>query len=285
MAERQAPSDLTAAASSRAGRRRLSIVGHLWDSLLVAGAFIGLIVLWQIATMVFAIPSYILPSPLEIIAAIAGNWLRLLQNALVTFGEAAAGFAISIVVGIPLGVLIISSKWLQRILYPLLVASQSIPKVALAPIFVVWFGFGPLPKVLIAFSIAFFAIVVNTVVGLSRTPPEMMHLMRSLGARPMQIFFRVRVPMAMPYIFAGIKISAAFSVVGAIVGEFIAASSGLGYLQLVADNNFQIPLLFGILVLLSVMGAVLYYIVVLIEWIALPPPLRSTDTGQGHGTL
>ncbi len=285
MAQRQAPSDLTAAASARAGRRRLSIVGQLWDGLLIAGAFVGLIVLWQIATTAFAIPSYILPSPLEIIAAIAGDWLRLLQNALVTFGEAAAGFAISIVVGIPLGVLIIYSKWLQRILYPLLVASQSIPKVALAPIFVVWFGFGPLPKVLIAFSIAFFAIVVNTVVGLSRTPPEMIHLMRSLGARPMQIFFRVRVPMAMPYIFAGIKISAAFSVVGAIVGEFIAASSGLGYLQLVADNNFQIPLLFGILVLLSVMGAVLYYIVVLIEWIALPPPLRSTDTGQGHGTL
>jgi NitT/TauT family transport system permease protein len=286
MAQREAPLDLNAAASAKARRRRLYIVGlQLWDSLLITGAFVGLVVLWQVATMVFAIPSYILPSPLEIIDAIADDWLRLLQNALVTFGEAAAGFAISIVVGIPLGVLIIYSKWLERILYPLLVASQSVPKVALAPIFVVWFGFGLLPKVLIAFSIAFFAIVVNTVVGLSRTPLEMMHLMRSLGARPMQIFFRVRVPMAMPYIFAGIKISAAFSVVGAIVGEFIAASSGLGYLQLVADNNFQIPLLFGILVLLSVMGAALYYIVVLIEWIVLPPPLRSTDDGQGRGTL
>lgn len=286
MVQRAAPSAIVPATSVKGWRWRLDLIGpRLWDGLLVTGAFVGLIVLWQIATMLFAIPSYILPSPVEIIAAIAGDWLRLLQNAAVTFGEAAAGFLVSIVVGIPLGVLIVYSKWLERVLYPLLVASQSIPKVALAPIFVVWFGFGTLPKVLIAFSIAFFAIVVNTVVGLSRTPPEMMHLMRSLGATQMQIFFRVRVPMAMPYIFAGIKISAAFAVVGAIVGEFIAASSGLGYLQLVADNNFQIPLLFGILVLLSVMGALLYYLVVLVEWIALPPPLRSTDTGQGRGTL
>ncbi|HKJ61972.1 MAG TPA: ABC transporter permease subunit, partial [Hyphomicrobiales bacterium] len=168
---------------------------------------------------------------------------------------------------------------------PLLVASQAIPKVALAPIFVVWFGFGLLPKVLIAFFIAFFPIVVNTVVGLSRTPPEMIHLMRSLGASPIQILLRVRLMAAAPYIFAGVKIAAAFAVVGAIVGEFIAASSGLGYMQLVANNNIEIPLLFATLVVLSIMGILLFYLVVLVEILVLPRPLRQSGTNVEGSTL
>jgi len=148
----------------------------------------------------------------------------------------------------------------------------------------VWFGFGLLPKVLIAFFIAFFPIVVNTVVGMSRTPPEMIHLMRSLGASPLQILLRVRLPSAAPYIFAGVKVAAAFAVVGAIVGEFIAANSGLGYMQLVADNNFQTDLLFGTLVALSVMGIALFYLVGVVEFLVLPRPLRQTRI-EGGSTL
>jgi len=262
-----------------------SLIIYLRQATPVAGAFIALLVIWQAITVLAGIPDYVLPSPTQILRAIADEWRQLLVNAAVTFAEATAGFLLSIVVGIPLGVAIVYSRWLDRVLYPLLVASQSIPKVALAPIFVVWFGFGLLPKVLIAFSIAFFAIVVNTVVGMKRAPVEMIHLMRSFGATRMQIFLRVRLPVAAPYIFAGIKISATFAVVGAIVGEFIAASSGLGYLQLIANNNFQIPLLFGILVLLSVMGGVLYGLVVLLEWIVLPPPLRTVMADEAGATL
>ena len=265
--------------------RLKSLITWLRQAAPVAGAFVALLMIWELVTVFAGVPVYVLPPPTQILQAIGEEWRLLLVNAAVTFSEAAAGFLLSVVVGIPLGVAIVYSRWLDRVLYPLLVASQSVPKVALAPIFVVWFGFGLLPKVLVAFSIAFFAIVVNTVVGMKRTPVEMIHLMRSLGASRLQIFLRVRLPVAAPYIFAGIKISATFAVVGAIVGEFIAASSGLGYLQLIANNNFQIPLLFGILVLLSVMGGVLYGLVVLLEWLILPAPLRTVKADEAGATL
>lgn len=231
--------------------------------------------------MLLHVPTYTLPSPAAIVAVMVKEWRPLLQNSLVTLLESAIGFGLSIVISVPLGIVIVYSRWAEQIIYPFLVASQAIPKVALAPIFVVWFGFGLLPKVLIAFFIAFFPIVVNTVVGMSRTPPEMVHLMRSLGASSVQILLRVRLPSASPYIFAGIKVAAAFAVVGAIVGEFIAANSGLGYMQLVADNNFQTDLLFGTLVALSIMGIALFYLVGLVELIVLPRPLRQTHVDGG----
>jgi len=248
-------------------------------------AFIGFFVLWEALTVVFSVPIYTLPAPTDILAVMIEKRSLLLEHSWVTFSESAIGLGLSIVLSIPLGILIVYSSWIERTVYPFLVASQAIPKVALAPIFVVWFGFGLLPKVLIAFFIAFFPIVVNTVVGLSRTPPEMIHLMRSLGASPIQILLRVRLMSAAPYIFAGIKIAAAFAVVGAIVGEFIAASSGLGYLQLVANNNFEIPLLFGTLVVLSVMGIAFFYLVSLVEFLILPRPLRHSRDNAGGSTL
>jgi len=251
----------------------------------VLATFVGIFVLWELATIVFKVPVYTLPAPSDIAAVMIEKRSQLLEHTLVTFTESAIGLGLSIMLSIPLGILIVYSTWIERTIYPLLVASQAIPKVALAPIFVVWFGFGLLPKVLIAFFIAFFPIVVNTVVGLSRTPPEMIHLMRSLGASPLQILLRIRIMTAAPYIFAGIKIAAAFAVVGAIVGEFIAASSGLGYMQLVANNNFEIPLLFATLVVLSVMGIAFFYLVSLVEFLILPRPLRQTRVNDGGSTL
>jgi NitT/TauT family transport system permease protein len=254
------------------------VVYGLRRALPAGTAFILLVMLWQLATVQFHVPSYTLPSPVDIAAVMVERWRDLVANGWITLIESAAGLALSILVAVPLGIAIVYSPVVERIFYPFLVASQAIPKVALAPILVVWFGFGLLPKVLIAFFIAFFPIVVNTVVGMSRTPADMIHLMRSLGASSSQILLRVQLPSASPYIFAGIKVAAAFAVVGAIVGEFIAANSGLGYLQLLADNNFQIPLLFGTLVVLSIMGIVLFYFVALVEWLILPRPLREVRT-------
>jgi len=251
----------------------------------VVVTFVALLILWEAVTVVFGIPSYTLPAPTVIADAMIEKASALWEHGLITLLESVLGLGLSILLSIPLGILIVYSSWIERIVYPFLVASQAIPKVALAPIFVVWFGFGLLPKVLIAFFIAFFPIVVNTVVGLSRTPPEMIHLMRSLGASPVQILLRVRLVSAAPYIFAGIKIAAAFAVVGAIVGEFIAASKGLGHMQLVANNNFEIPLLFGTLVVLSFMGIALFYLVVLAEFLILPRPLRQTRIDAGGSTL
>lgn len=248
-------------------------------------AFVLFIVLWEAASYVFAVPQYLVPAPSVIVGAMGQAWASIVINGGVTLIEAVIGLALSIVISVPLGVLLVYSPVLERIVYPFLVASQAIPKVALAPIFVVWFGFGLLPKVLIAFFIAFFPIVVNTVVGMSRTPPEMIHLMRSLGASPMQILLRVRLVAAAPYIFAGVKIAAAFAVVGAIVGEFIAADKGLGYLQLLANNNMQIPLLFGTLVALSIMGILLFYLIALVEFFVLPKPLRQNRLDEGGATI
>lgn len=270
--------------AAQAGKPAGKIRRRLQDTLPVTAAFLIFLMLWQAATVVFHIPAYTLPSPTAIAAAMIEQWRPLIANSLVTFVESALGFALSIAVSIPLGILIVHSRRVEQIVYPFLVASQAVPKVALAPIFVVWFGFGLLPKVLIAFFIAFFPIVVNTIVGLSRTPPDMIHLMRSLGASRLQILWRARLPCAAPYIFAGVKVAAAFAVVGAIVGEFIAASSGLGYMQLVADNNLQIPLLFGTLVALSIMGLVFFYLVGFAEFLILPWPLRRTRI-EGGSTL
>lgn len=261
------------------------VIDRLRDLVPVVAAFVGFFVLWEAATVVFDVPIYTLPAPTDILAAMVEKRSVLLAHTWVTFTESAIGLGLSIVLSIPLGVLIVYSPWIERTVYPFLVASQAIPKVALAPIFVVWFGFDLLPKVLIAFFIAFFPIVVNTVVGLSRTPPEMIHLMRSLGASPVQILLRVRIVAAAPFIFAGIKIAAAFAVVGAIVGEFIAADSGLGYAQLIANNNFEIPLLFATLVVLSVMGIGFFYLVALAEFLILPRPLRQSRDTTGGATL
>lgn len=258
---------------------------RLRSAIPVSVVFIVTIILWEIATIALDIPAYILPSPSAIVADIFLNRALLLEHSLVTLWEVVLGFGLSILVGVPLGIAIVYSPRFERTVYPFLVASQAIPKVALAPIFVVWFGFGLLPKVLIAFLIAFFPIVVNTVVGMSRTPQEMIYLMRSLGASSAQIFLRVRMPSAAPYIFAGMKVAAAFAVVGAIVGEFIAANSGLGYLQLIANSNFQITLLFSTLVVLSLMGIALFYLVALVEVLVIPRPLRKTEAGEGGSTL
>ncbi len=268
-----------------ASEKRKLVIDRLRESAPVAAAFIGFFVLWEIATIVLDVPIYILPAPSDIMASMVEKRWLLLEHSWVTFTESAIGLGLSIILSIPLGILIVYSPWIERTVYPFLVASQAIPKVALAPIFVVWFGFGLLPKVLIAFFIAFFPIVVNTVVGLSRTPPEMIHLMRSLGASPLQILLRVRMMAAAPFIFAGIKIAAAFAVVGAIVGEFIAASSGLGYMQLIANNNFEIPLLFATLVVLSIMGIGFFYLVSLVEFLVLPWPLRQSRETTGGSSL
>jgi NitT/TauT family transport system permease protein len=255
--------------------------GGLYSGLRVVAGVAVVVFVWQAASVLFHIPNYTLPSPFAIAAVMLKEWRPLLENSLVTLTESVIGFGLSIVISVPLGILIVYSRWAEQVIYPILVASQAVPKVALAPIFVVWFGFGLLPKVLIAFFIAFFPIVVNTVIGMARTPREMIYLMRSLGASPVQILLRVQLPSATPYIFAGVKVAAAFAVVGAIVGEFIAATSGLGYMQLVADNNFQTDLLFGTLVALSVMGIALFYLVGLVEFLVLPRPLRQRRVDGG----
>ena len=167
-----------------------------------------------------------------------------------------------------------SCKVLEETIYPLVIFTQVIPKIAIAPLLIIWLGYGAPPKIVIVFLICFFPMVIDTAAGLKSVEEDMLHLIRALGATPWQIFTKIRLPNAMPYIFNGMKISVTLAVVGAIVGEFVGASKGLGYLILVGSANLETNLLFAAVIVLSLLGIVLFSLVRALEKIFIPwkPP-------------
>jgi NitT/TauT family transport system permease protein len=239
---------------------------------------IVLLVLWEVGTRVFDVPVFLLPSPSAIGESMVKNAGLLLQNGWVTTIEIMLGFLLSIVVGIPLALAIFLWPPFSRSVMPLLVSSQAMPKVAVAPLFLVWFGFGVLPKVLIAFLIAFFPIVINTALGLAAIEPEKIYLARSMGFGPTATFFKIRLPNALPSIFGGLKISITLAVVGAVVGEFVGGDAGLGYLLMVANGSMDTELLFAGIVSLTVLGVVLFVLVELAERLVVPRHIASGAT-------
>jgi NitT/TauT family transport system permease protein len=228
------------------------------------------IVAWDLIVRLLALPEYLLPPPSAVVEAFREEWRYLAPHTLVTVSEILAGFFLSIAVGIPLAMLIVYSPLLERAVYPLLVASQSIPKIAIAPLLIFWAGLGLFPKVLVAFLIAFFPVVIDTVLGLRSVEPEMLHLARSMGAREVKVFLKIRLPHALPSIFAGLKVAVTLAVVGAIVGEFIQADRGLGYALLQANAMLNTKLSFAAIVLLGVIGTVLFLIVDWVERLLIP---------------
>jgi NitT/TauT family transport system permease protein len=240
---------------------------------------IALLALWEAATRVFAIPLFLLPPPSAIALSMQANASLLLTNGWVTTVEIVLGFLLSIVVGIPLALAIFLWPAFSRSVLPLLVSSQAMPKVAIAPLLLVWFGFGLLPKVLIAFLIAFFPVVINTAVGLASIEPEKIYLARSMGFGATATFFKIRLPNALPAIFGGLKISITLAVVGAVVGEFVGGDAGLGYLLMVANGSMDTQLLFAGIVALTILGVVLFVLVELAERLAIPRHIISGDQG------
>jgi NitT/TauT family transport system permease protein len=233
-------------------------------------SLIGFIALWQGAVMAFDIKPFILPSPMVVLGVIAERYDILLHHTLITSYETIAGFVLSVVIGVPLALLIVTWRPVERALYPLLVASQTVPKVAIAPLFIVWLGFGFLPKIIIAFLVAFFPVVVSTVSGLKSTPTEMLYLGRIVGLSPLQVFIKILFPRALPEIFSGLKVAMTLAVVGAIVGEFVGASEGLGYLLMFATAQMQTPLVFAALFFLVCIGVVFFSLIEWIERLVLP---------------
>src|SRR5499427_7687871 len=231
---------------------------------------VGTLVAWEFATRAFGIPAYLLPAPSGIAVSLAENAALILKHGWVTTIEIVLGFLLSIVVGVPLALAIFLWPTFSRSVLPLLVSSQAMPKDAVAPLLLVWFGFGLLPKVLIAFLIAFFPIVIGTAVGLASIEQEKIHLARSMGLGAAATFFKIRLPSALPSVFGGLKISITLAVVGAVVGEFVGGDAGLGYLLMVANGNIDTPLLFAGLVALTVQGVVLFFLVELVERLAIP---------------
>jgi NitT/TauT family transport system permease protein len=195
---------------------------------------------------------------------------ELVGHTAVTLYETLAGFVLSIAISIPLAVVVVYSPILQNTIYPILLALQSTPKVAIAPLLALWIGFGTAPKIIVVFLVCFFPIIVATASGLAAVPAPLIDLIRSLSASPTQTFIKIRFPTAMPHIFVGLKIAITFAVIGAVIGEFVGSENGLGYLILVSTSQSRTPLAFGALVLLTIMSIVLYYGVALIERIVVP---------------
>jgi NitT/TauT family transport system permease protein len=243
---------------------------HVAGIIYPLAAMLGAVALWYALVILLQIPKYILPLPGDVYRRIVEDFGFLLWNALVTIYVTLGGFALSILLGVPIAVALVASPTLDRALMPWLVLSQTFPKVALAPLIVVWFGLGIMPKLLVTFLVAFFPIVISTLVGLRSVERELLELAQSMRATQLQIFWHFRMPMALPNLFAGLKVSVAFAVVGAVIAEWVGASAGLGYLLMRANGNLDTELLFAVLVALMIIGVALYYAVETVERLAIP---------------
>jgi NitT/TauT family transport system permease protein len=231
---------------------------------------VAMLALWQLYVSALGVSRIVLPGPLDIARAAGANWPILMRETWPTFLESVLGFALAVVVGIPVAVSVASSRVLNLTLYPLLIATQSVPKVAVAPIILVWFGLGLQSKLVIAFLVAFFPIVVDTAAGMRATPAGLIELARSLRATRLQIFLKVQFPAALPSIFAGAKVAVTLAVIGAVIGEFVGSLNGLGNLLLTANSQLDSPLAWAALVWLSVLGIVLFAAVVAVERLVMP---------------
>jgi len=240
-------------------------------------SMISLFGIWLVLSDVLKVPEYIIPHPTAVAFQFWESRSLLLGETWETTKAIMLAFGMAIGVGVPLGVVIAFSNIADRLLTPPLIVSQAIPKIALAPIFLAWFGFGVATNTAIGFVIAVFPIIINTVLGLKSIDPAMVRLGRAMSASSWRLFRKIRVPTALPSLFAGLKIAGTFAVIGAIVGEFTAGVRGLGYLIAFSTGNLNMTLAFAALVAISLVGMVVYFAIDLIERIA----LRSYPTAQG----
>lgn len=234
-----------------------------------AGVLVFLL-LWEIGVRVFKAPAYLLPPPSTIFETMIAEFPKLLWHSWITTYEMLVGYGLAVAVAVPLAVAITASQRFDKFIMPTLLFFQVVPKVAIAPLFLVWFGVGTLPKVLVAFLISFFPIVIDAAVGLRSMSTEMNDLARSMGASKLQVFARFRLPTSLPYLFSGLKVAATLAVAGAVVGEFVGADKGLGYLLLVTNSNLETALMFATLFALTFIGLIFFYIVEVLETLLIP---------------
>jgi NitT/TauT family transport system permease protein len=242
----------------------------LWRALNVALVVIGFFALWQVGVMLGRPPDYLLPAPSAIFAEFMSAPLWYLGQAMQTVSATLLGFSLALVTGCLAAVGIVYSRVLENTLYTLLVALNSVPKVALAPLFIIWMGTGVASKIAISLLIALFAIVVDSVLGLRSVDPDAVDLFRSLRGGRLQTLLWLRAPNALPHLFSGMKIAISLALVGAIAGEFVASQAGLGYVILAAQGSFQTTRVFAAIVLLGIVGTILFYIVDLAERLVCP---------------
>lgn len=266
----------TSAWAERSG----AFVRHYWVTLVSA---LVLLAVWEIEAQLKLLPPFVLPAPSAIVRATVQFWGLLLNDVGITTWEIVLGFAAGSLVGLALAIGIVFSRIIEQIVYPPAIVTQIVPKLAVAPLFVIWFGVGVTPKVMITLLICLFPVLVNAVSGMRAVDPRMLELMHSINASRWQVFTKVEFPNAGPYIFAGLKVGITLAVVGAIVGEWLGSNVGLGYRILAANSSLRTDLLFAAIAALSIVGIALYGLTALAERILLPS--RPDVSAPEKGTL
>jgi NitT/TauT family transport system permease protein len=240
-----------------AGRLALAILAH-----------VALILVWYLFVTLGQVPSYVMPSPLATLATLGGAGYAWVANTLVTASEIFGGYFLAVAVGVAVAIIFSWSSAAEAAAMPLVVSLNMIPKVALGPLFIVWFSYGIFPNTIIAFSISFFPILLNTLRGFREVEPELLDLVRSLRSSKWQTFSKIQLPSALPYIFSGMKVGAVLAVAGAVVGEFLGSSRGLGYLMLQVQVTLDTAAMFMAVILITVIGVALYGMVLGLERLA-----------------
>jgi NitT/TauT family transport system permease protein len=230
----------------------------------------GAVVLWEVVVRFFHVPTFVLPAPTQVLWEAVARYPLYLYHSWVTLYETLAGFLLATVVGVVMAVGIVYSRFLLNATYPLIVALQIVPKVAIAPLLLIWAGYGITSKVLLALLVAFFPIVVNMVTGLWAVVAELLELCRILHSGRWQEFYKVRLPNALPYLFSGLKVASTLAVIGAVIGEFVGGNEGLGYLIIIANTELRTPMAYASLAGLSILGLALFGVLALAERVLMP---------------
>lgn len=254
--------------SRRARRRRGGL--RFGRGLLPLAALGASLVAWEWAVIQFHVRPFVLPRPSEVAVALVAQAGVLVPAAIATTQEIVLGFMLAVAIGVPLAVALAASKWIEDTLFPLVVSAQIVPKVALAPLLTVWLGLGMTTKLTVAFLLSFFPILIDTMIGLKSVETGKIYLARSMGASRSRMFFKVRLPSALPNLFGGMKVASTLAVVGAVVGEFIGAKDGLGNVLLIANSNFDTVMNFAGITYLTVIGMVLFIAIDVLERLMIP---------------
>jgi len=239
------------------------------------------LVLWWLVVKIFRIDSFVLPSPIEAFTAMYEFRYPLMMHGLATLGTTIAGFAIAVVFGLMLGIVVGSFRLMYSSLYPLLIAFNSVPKAALVPVLVIWFGVGTIPAIITAFLLSFFPVVVNVATGFATIEPELLDVLRVLGATRRDMIMKIGIPRSLPYFFASLKVAVTQAFVGTVIAETVASNRGIGNLMMIASSSFDVPLVFAGLLVLAVLGVALYVIFSFIEVRVTGWALRKDEFAMG----
>lgn len=238
---------------------------------------VGVLACWHFAIVLFAIPAYVLPTPLLTLTHFFGNLPTLASHAVVTTYETLAGLCLAIAFSTVLSIFIVWFRPIEKLAMPIVVLLQTTPKIAVAPLFLIWFGVGYMPKIVIAFWLAYFPILISMITGLRDVQPEMLELSRSMSATKLETFLKVRLPSSLPHFFSGLKLAGVVALLGSVLGEYFGADKGLGYLIMWANGNYEVKMLFSIVIALVLIGRAIYFSIVLVERLAISWHVSARD--------